>query len=208
MPRWEWRCFGPALKSIADAAAMPADLIPRDSAERYILELSGLVSRNIKIRDGLLDVKRLLRTSPDGLELWAPVMKAPFPLERQKVAELFDARAAPGGLTRQSYTAEQLVDDIVIPCRDLRLVDVNKSRRGFAFADCLAEFAELRLGVLNLQSFSLEHEDAERVRAALRSLGLDARGNTNYVRGLTRALGLEAIRDPATRDPAVPATRL
>ena len=34
----------------------------------------------MKVRDGLMDIKRLEHVNADGLELWQPVMKSPLPI--------------------------------------------------------------------------------------------------------------------------------
>ena len=41
---------------------------------------------SVKVRDGLMDVKRLEHVDDDGLEQWRPVMKAAFPLAQADVA--------------------------------------------------------------------------------------------------------------------------
>jgi hypothetical protein len=124
--------------------------------------------------------------------LWEPVLKARFPLGLKEVATIFGPWwPPPTASIRDSYSFEQLVEDVVTPRPALRLVAVRKSRRGFTFAGCLAEFTKVSAGSVSVQSFSLEHEDPRRVLAALRTLGLKARANTNYILGLKRALGLE-----------------
>jgi len=192
VPRWEWRCFAPSVTVLAHAASIPADAAPRESNETYILDLTGRISQNVKIRDGVLDVKRLLQTDAEGLELWEPVLKARFPLSRTDVATVFGPwMQSPAALTRESYTFKQLVEDTVAPLPALRVIEVHKSRRGSTFAGCLAELAQIRVDSERVESFSLEHADPKRLLAALQTLGLDARANTNYILGLKRALGLE-----------------
>jgi hypothetical protein len=46
---------------------------PHTSAEIYLLRVGG--PQNAKIRDGILDVKRLQQVDANGLELWEPVLK-------------------------------------------------------------------------------------------------------------------------------------
>jgi exopolyphosphatase / guanosine-5'-triphosphate,3'-diphosphate pyrophosphatase len=190
VPRWEWRCFAPSLASLAQAAGPPADAAPRHSDETYILDLSGSLAQNVKIRDGVLDVKRLLQTDAAGLELWEPVLKARFPLGRKDVVAVFGPWMPSAALSREAYTLEQLIDDIVAPQPALRVVELHKSRRAFGFAGGLAELAQISAGSVSLESFSLEHEDPKRLLAALQTLGLDSHANTNYILGLKRALGL------------------
>jgi exopolyphosphatase / guanosine-5'-triphosphate,3'-diphosphate pyrophosphatase len=191
VPRWEWRCFAPSLAILAQAASLPADAAPRDSDETYILDLSGRCAENVKLRDGMLDVKRLRQTDAAGLELWEPVLKARFPLGRQDVAKVFEPWMLAAASTRDAYTLEQLVEDIVAPQKALCVVELHKSRRAFGFAGCLAELAQITAGSVRLESFALEHEDPQRLLAALQTLGLASHANTNYILGLKRALGLE-----------------
>jgi exopolyphosphatase / guanosine-5'-triphosphate,3'-diphosphate pyrophosphatase len=191
VPRWEWRCFAPSLTSLAQAASLPADALSRDSDETYLLDLSGRRAQNVKLRDGMLDVKRLRQTDAAGLELWEPVLKARFPLGRTDVAAVFGPWMPPAASTREAYRLEQLIEDIVAPQPALRIVELHKSRRAFSFAGCLAEIAQITAGWVKLESFALEHEDPQRLLAALQTLGLDSHANANYILGLKRALGLE-----------------
>jgi hypothetical protein len=48
-----------------------------------------------------------------------------------------------------------------------------------------------RRQALQAWSVALEHEDSQRLLAALQWRGLDSDANTNYILGLKRALGLE-----------------
>lgn len=186
IPRWEWRCFAPSLAAIAEAAAIPGEAASRESDEIYLLDPGG--TQNAKIRDGVLDIKRLRRTDADGLELWEPVFKASFPLSRSDLAAAAAVSALPlETLPRETYGIEQFLDAVISLRPDLRVVRVHKSRRAFAFAGCVAELVRLTVDDRTLESFSLEHEDATRILAALRRLGLDGRANTNYSRGLERA---------------------
>ena len=78
-PRWEWRTFDTSLNAIEGRIAGALEHVaPHTSAEIYLLRLGG--PQNAKIRDGILDVKRLQQVDVNGLELWEPVLKAKFPL--------------------------------------------------------------------------------------------------------------------------------
>lgn len=189
VPRWEWRCFAPSLATIAQAAAMPSDAAWRDSDEIYLLDVKD--AESVKIRDGVLDIKRLRQTDAEGLELWEPVFKARFPLGRSELAAASSIWALPlETLPRDTYTIQQFIDEAISPQPDLRIVRVHKSRRNFTFAGCIAELVRLTADSRTLESFALEHEDPKRVLSALRKLGLDGCSNTNYPLGLKRAIGL------------------
>jgi hypothetical protein len=189
-PRWEWRCFAPSLTTIARAVAIPSDTASRESDEIYVIDPRG--TENVKIRDGILDIKRLRQIDANGLELWEPVFKAPFPLSRSDLAAASAAWSLPlQTLPRETHTIEQFIEEVMSLRTDLRVIRVHKSRRAFTFAGCIAELVRLNVQSRTFESFSLEHEDPTRILAALLTLGLDGHANTNYSLGLGRALGLE-----------------
>ena len=190
IPRWEWRCFVPSLATIAQTVAIPSDAASRESDEIYVLDPRG--TENVKIRGGVLDIKRLRQIDADGLELWEPVFQAHFPLNRSDLGAASAVWGLPlDTLPRETYTIEQFIEEVISPRADLHVVRVHKSRRAFTFAGCVAELVRLAIESQTLESFSLEHEDPARILAALRTLGLDGHANTNYSLGLRRALGLE-----------------
>lgn len=195
IPRWEWRCFAPSLTRLAERAGLPPDAAPHDSDETYILDLDGSGSRIVKIRDGMLDIKRRLARETDGLELWLPVLKTPLPLSREDVTAFFGA-FLPAASIRTTYALDALLAEIVAPQTTLRAVPLHKTRRGFVFDDCRAELTQIRSGSLDLQTFSLEHEDPQRLRAALQRLRLDPGVNSSYETGLKHALGFDEEREP------------
>ncbi len=188
VPRWEWRCFAPSLAELVTKAHVPPDVQARESDETYILRLAADSADNIKIRGGVLDVKRLLATSEAGLQQWRPVFKASFPLRRSNMEEIFGRRK----FTDESYTLSDLLA-FVAGQHDLRAVNINKSRRGFSYGGCIAEIARVSMSGLALDTFSLEHEEPTRVVAALAALGLDGHVNTSYPKGLISALILNVL---------------
>ena len=188
--RWEWRFFAPSLATIAQAVAIPSDAASRESDRSMYSTPRG--TENAKIRDGVLDIKRLRQIDADGLELWEPVFKARFPLSRSDLAAASAVWSLPlETLPRETYTIEQFIEGLISLRADLHVVRVHKSRRAFTFSGCLAELVRLDVESRMLESFSLEHEDPKRILAALLALGLDGHANTNYSLGLRRALGLK-----------------
>lgn len=189
VPRWEWRMFAPSLEALEERLPPLDRIAPRTSNEVYFLRLGG--PQNAKIRDDVFDVKQLRQVDAAGLELWAPVFKARFPLRRDDVIAAFGHWQLPlPKLARENYSSEAFIGDLIVAEPALRAVRVAKSRRGFAFAGCIAEFVRLSVESLPLQSFALEHEQPARILRALRDLGLEPAANTNYPAGLKHALGL------------------
>jgi exopolyphosphatase/guanosine-5'-triphosphate,3'-diphosphate pyrophosphatase len=102
VPRWEWRTFGDAFGAAEDVLAGLTSDRARESDEIYLLSTASNTS--VKLRDELVDVKRLDRVNEDGLELWIPEMKEAFPLTRDHVATVLEAVAATGHrLDRDRY---------------------------------------------------------------------------------------------------------
>ena len=88
VPRWEWRTFGTrfGLAESRFAALRPGAV--QESDELYFL---GGLGANVKVRDGLMDIKVLQEVGADGLERWEPVMKKSFPLPAADAAKVFSS---------------------------------------------------------------------------------------------------------------------
>ena len=192
VPRWEWRTFGDGFgdadRRLAPLATGPAHV----SDEIYLLGYGTEAS--VKVRDGLMDVKRLERVDEHGLEQWRPVMKAPFPLRAADVAAVLDALGVAVPLERPEYTLEQLVEVVEGQRGDLLAVDVHKRRVRLVFDGCLGELSELRSGPATTRTLALESEDPGVVTAAVRALGLSSRHNVSVPRELKALAGLGARR--------------
>ena len=68
---------------------------------------------NVKIRDGLLDIKVLERVDSNGLEQWRPVSKEPFPLSASAAASLRRALGLPQAAGASgSVSLDQLLTEI------------------------------------------------------------------------------------------------
>src|SRR5215213_8314236 len=127
-------CGGAAL-----AASTPGPV--EESDELYLLSAAG---SNVKVRDGLMDIKLLREVDGDGLERWEPVLKVGFPLPAAEVVTVFDALGVPAPpLARDAYTVDQFLGELVDPTRAVRVVRVHKRRQRYTLANCMAEVAEL-----------------------------------------------------------------
>jgi exopolyphosphatase/guanosine-5'-triphosphate,3'-diphosphate pyrophosphatase len=186
-PRWEWRKFA---MSFGRAETLLAGLEPdnvQESDEWYLLTETG---SNVKIRNALLDVKVLRKVDAAGLEQWLPVMKAGFPLPAATVAEVFEALAVPPPpLARGEYTLGQFLTELVGRQPAVRAVKVHKRRTRYTVGGCMAELTDVEVDGRKMRTIAVENEDAGAVLAAVRALGLVARGNTNYPRGLAAIVG-------------------
>lgn len=188
VPRWEWRAFGGSFDRVHDRFTTLVPDRVQDSDETYLL--SALGDASVKVRDGLMDVKRLQEVDADGLEQWQPVMKAEFPLAAAGVRDVLAAlEVSAPVLERDAYTFEQLVDELVEPHPDLRAVDVHKHREHFTVGGAMAERSEIGTADATVATIAVESEDPQLVAAAVRGLGLPLRPNVCMARGLKELVG-------------------
>jgi exopolyphosphatase/guanosine-5'-triphosphate,3'-diphosphate pyrophosphatase len=193
VPRWEWRTFGDRFGSAEDRFAKLSPERVQESDELYLL--SREADENVKVRDGLLDVKQLERVDVAGLEQWVPVLKESFPLPAAQVAStLARLRADVPTLVRDAYTLEELLDELVRSNRDLLAVHVHKRRQRYTVGGCLTELTELETDVGATRTVAVESEDADRVIATVAELGLGSFPNVSFPRGLKALAGLGARR--------------
>ncbi len=188
VPRWEWRTFG---DDFGDAdrrfdAATPER--EQESDELYLL--SAQSDASVKVREGLMDVKRLEHADDAGLEQWRPVLKASFPLGADELGTVMDALGteAPSGRSAAN------VDELVRLDPGLLAVEVHKRRQHFTVGGCMAERSTVRTEHGATRTIAVESEDPGRVLAAVRELGLATRPNVNMARGLKALVGLGARR--------------
>jgi exopolyphosphatase/guanosine-5'-triphosphate,3'-diphosphate pyrophosphatase len=189
IPRWEWRTFG---DSFGDADSKYAALIPTDvqeSDELYFL--SNENDENVKVRFDLMDIKTLVEVNADGLEQWKPVMKAKFPLPAAEVTKVLEALAVHvPTMARESYTLEQFVSELGEP-GGLRAVKVHKKRVRYKVNGCTSEMTDVVADGRKTRTVALELEDAARVIATVREMGLGGFPNISYPRGLKQLLGMK-----------------
>jgi exopolyphosphatase / guanosine-5'-triphosphate,3'-diphosphate pyrophosphatase len=195
VPRWEWRVFG---DDLAEAEQAFAALAPGPVVESDELYLLAATRANAKVRHDLLDIKLLREVDADGLERWEPVMKASFPLPAAEVSRVFDTIGVdPPPLTREAYTLDQLLAELVEPGGAPRPVRVHKRRVRYTLGGCMAELSDVEAEGRATRTIAVESEDASAVIAAVRSIGLDDSVNTSY------PLGLAALVDAGPRRYAV-----
>jgi exopolyphosphatase / guanosine-5'-triphosphate,3'-diphosphate pyrophosphatase len=180
--RWEWRTFG---RRFGDAERRIAKLNPtgvQESDEIYFISAAG---DNVKIRDRLMDVKILREVDADGLEQWAPVLKAKFPLSADDAWAVVQALRVPVyGLRQDSYTFDDVVEKLSDPALGVRMVKVHKRRVRYTIEGCIAECSDVTANGLPTRTIAVESEDSSAVLRAVEILGLSGYTNTSYPRGL------------------------
>jgi len=189
VPRWEWRTFG---TDFGEADVRFAAMSPEKTQETdEIYLVSSVIDKAVKLRAGLMDIKSLERVSEAGLEQWRPVLKAEVPLSPEDAERVCAALgAAPPATRRDSYTLEQLVEELRESQPDLRTAPLHKKRLHYTFGGCMVEMTEVLIEGKMSRTLALESEDPDLVIAAMRDLKLTGRENTSYPRWLGANAGL------------------
>jgi exopolyphosphatase/guanosine-5'-triphosphate,3'-diphosphate pyrophosphatase len=192
LPRWEWRTFG---TTFGDAEARirmyPSQILT--SRGTYIV--SGRSDAETRICNLILDIKVLQETNRDGLERWYPVTKEPFPVRAAVVAEAcrrWHLDAPP--LRRESYSADEFLDEIVAERPGLQTVHVRKQAHRFTIDDCLVEIAEVTFDGAPLRTVAVEMPEAAQLMSTVRRLGLARFENVSYVKALRRFLESKPVQ--------------
>lgn len=189
IPRWEWRTFTNDLGQAETNIRKHPEGKTRESTEVYILSERSM--DNVKVRNGLMDIKTLQQVNEDRLELWLPVMKEKFPLPISEIKKVFKCfRVTLPNLERIEYTFEQYLDEVIHPSKLLKVVNVYKKRTGFTINNCIVEIADVKVDDKWIKTAAVEMEDPELVIKTVRELGLDSFPNINYLRGLKNLIGM------------------
>ncbi len=189
IPRWEYRTFGESFGEAEERIRSHGEAKARSSAETYIV--SSESPNNTKIRDGLMDIKKLENVNGDTLEQWNPVLKSGFPLTMDVLAQV----AAAWGVelparAREACSLDEFLAEVVGAHPKLRAIAVAKERFGLTVDGCIVELANLTFDGTPIRTAAVEHEDPALVIATVRKLGLDRFPNTNYIKALKRFAGL------------------
>lgn len=192
--RYEYRAFAQNFGLIEEKIRRTSDMEEyRDSREIYMLSESN-DKNNTKIRNGQIDIKTLTDTDAE-LEYWEPGLREDFPLPADFIrTNLFPAfRVSEPVYQRETYSAEQFINEIVKPHPQLVAVHVYKRREKFIMGRCIAEIAEVFINGAKLMTVALEAVDARDVREGLHETGLDAYENVNYLLAIKRVIGMEPL---------------
>jgi exopolyphosphatase/guanosine-5'-triphosphate,3'-diphosphate pyrophosphatase len=184
--RWEWRTFGRAFREAETRFARLSPGEITESDEIYLLAPGG---DNVKVRDGLMDVKVLQMVDTHGLEHWAPVLKAPFPLTASAAAAVANALHAPGiEALRGGCTLAELVKACNAPGSGVRVVEVHKRRVRYTVEGCMAELSDIAADGLQTRTIAVEAENPAAVERGVAALGLAGYANASYPTGLAALL--------------------
>ena len=193
VPRWEWRTFGEHLVTAERRLAAVAPEQVHESDDLYLVARHG-DDTAVKVRDALVDVKRLVSTGESGLEQWVPVMKEPFPLSAACLGQVLSylyVRSVV--LDRATYTLLELLD-LVSATEEIVPVEVSKRRTRYRIHGCMAEVTEACTDRGTAWTVAVESEDPALVVAAAAELGLGSLPNLSYPAWLRMLVGCREAR--------------
>ena len=160
-----------------------------ESREIYLLDDNNTDQRNLKIRDGRLEIKRLVEHY-QGLQCWQPAGQWSFPVSSATLHELLGANVTlePYSLS-MTLSKDDLLGFIAHAATPLSRANVFKRRFRFSLGSCMAEVDQLLVNGAAIQSVAIESEDRHALLALRTALQLEDRENLAYPQVLSRIMG-------------------
>jgi hypothetical protein len=191
-PRGEFRVFGHGIIDIVqekmwDAGAV-LKMARRMAPETYFLS-AHTNEANVKVRDGLLDIKTKVGETPEGYEIFQPRGKFQFPVKKEDLATIVSHLGVEPDLDQQVWTQAEFTD-WARRHPDLVPVIVEKMRYGFTVAGIICEYAQVWFNGALLESACAESENYPGMQEAIKALGIEALPNTNYLKAAKRVVGM------------------
>lgn len=193
VPRAEFRVFGHnIIEKVKEnmwncgAVLFKARRMP---AETYFLSVHT-TEANVKVRDGLLDIKTKVGETPEGYEIFQPRGKFQFPVPKADLAVILSHLKVEMPLDKDQYGIDEFIE-MVRKHPDMTAVSVEKMRYGFTVNGIICEYAQVWLNGALLESACCESEDYAGMKKAVEALGVAQMPNTNYLKAARRVVGME-----------------
>ena len=193
-PRAEFRVFGQGVIDIVKQKMWEAKAVLEKARkmppETYFLSVQTSET-NVKVRDGLLDIKTKVGQTPEGYEIFQPRGKFQFPVKREELATILSHLKVDMRLDKETYTLEEFIA-MARKHPDLVPVAVEKMRYGFTIGGILCEYAQVWFNGALIESACCESENYAGMRQVIETLGIAAMPNTNYLKAAKRVVGMES----------------
>ncbi len=191
VPRAEFRVFGQGVIDTVQQKMWDAGATLQNA--RAMLAETYFISRhtdaaNVKVRDGLLDIKLKTGETVEGYEIFAPAGKFQFPVKQADLAAILGHLKVAMPLDQSTYT----YDDFLAMARthaDLSPVTVEKTRYGFTVKGVICEYARVKFNGAAIETACCESENHAALKQAIEALGIGALPNTNYLKAAKRITG-------------------
>jgi hypothetical protein len=194
VPRAEFRVFGRGINELVEQKMWDAGAVLQKArkmpAETYFLS-AKTDDANVKVRDGLLDIKLKVGATPEGYEIFQPSGKFQFPVNKADLAEIVAHLKVDMALERESYGIDEFIE-MARRHPDLVPVSVEKMRYGFTVAGIICEFARVWFNGALVETACCESENYAGMRKVIEALGISGMPNTNYLKAAKRVVGMIA----------------
>jgi len=191
VPRAEFRVFGQGVIDIVGIAMWHAQaklFKIRQSSETYILS-RHTNEANVKIRDGLLDIKTKVGETDEGFEIFQPRGKFQFPVRQEELATIFENLQTQVKVEKPTHTFDEFLD-LVAKSPDLTAVAVDKERYGFSVDGVICEYGEILFNGALVETACVESEDYSAMTSVIEKLELVDFENTNYLKAAKSVVGM------------------
>ena len=181
VPRWEWRTFRKEFGEIEKNIKENEIISQKESSEIYIVSKKS--DENIKIRDGKINIKSLLKTDENNLEKWTVLLKAQFPItitESELIYQAFNLTLK--SAAKEKFSLNEFLDSFVRTEKNLQIVDVSKKRFGYSINECAVELSEVKINDIQTKTIAVEHINSKIVTNTVKMLNLSGFENVSYIR--------------------------
>ncbi|MDI7258581.1 MAG: hypothetical protein QME90_01530 [Thermodesulfobacteriota bacterium] len=193
VPRAEFRVFGQGIIDIVNQKTWDAGAVLQKARkmppETYFLS-AHTNEANVKVREGLLDIKTKVGETPEGYEIFQPSGKFQFPVKKEDLATILSHLKVEMNLDKDTYTIEEFIA-MARKHPDLVPVTVEKMRYGFTVEGIICEYAQVWFNGALVESACCESENYAGMRQVIEALGIAAMPNTNYLKAAKRVVGME-----------------
>ena len=192
VPRAEFRVFGKDVIELVKKNMWNGKTVlfqaRKMPAETYFLS-ANTNDANVKVRDGLLDIKTKVGETPEGYEIFQPRGKFQFPVSKADLAVILSHLKVDLELTEETYTIERFIE-MARQNPQLVPVTVEKMRYGFTIDGIICEYAQVWFNGAMVESACCESENYVGMQAVVAGLGIAELPNTNYLRAAKTVVGL------------------
>jgi len=190
-PRAEFRVFGQGVIDIVGLTMWKAQaklFKIRQSEETYIL--SSLTNEaNVKIRDGLLDIKIKVGETDEGYEIFQPRGKFSFPVNKKDLLTIFESLQVTIPTDKSTYTLDEFLA-LVDKSPEMTAVNVAKERYGFSVDGVICEYAEVFFNGAMIETACVESKDYAAIESVVNILEIAEFENTNYLKAAKQVIGM------------------
>jgi hypothetical protein len=192
VPRAEFRVFGHGIIALVQEKIWNGKTVlqkaRRMPEETYFLSVHTN-EVNVKVRDGLLDIKTKVGETPEGYEIFQPRGKFQFPVSKADLSTILSHLKVEMKLDADNYAIETFIE-MARKHPELAPVTVEKMRYGFTIDGIICEFAQVWLNGALIETACAESENYPGMKEVVEGLGIASMPNTNYLRAAKRVVGM------------------